>query len=153
MDEAQRYFEEGLAIQRQLGNQWGIAEVLNNLGQTALRQGRIDEARKHHAESLDIAREIENHQGVAMALGSFGLLASADGDLARAARLLGASKALHNLISAPAPSDTQAELDLTLERIIKEMGERTFAEAWAEGQAMPLEHAIALALEREATDP
>ncbi len=148
-DEARLHFEEGLAIQRQLGNQWGIAEVLNNLGQTFVRQGLHGDARRQHAESITVSREIENYQGVATSLGSFGLLAVVTGELRRAACLLGAAKALHKQINSPVPSDTQEEIDVTLERLVKTLGDAAFAEAWAEGQAMPLEHAVAYALEND----
>ena len=43
---------------RDLGNQLGQAEALNNLGQLAAQAAETRKAREHHAQALTIARTI-----------------------------------------------------------------------------------------------
>ena len=43
-DEARRLHEEGLALRREVGDMWVVANSLNNLGNLARGQGDTDEA-------------------------------------------------------------------------------------------------------------
>lgn len=51
---ARAYYQESLAVQRELGDRRGIAIALDNLGNIALRQGDPILARTHYEESLAI---------------------------------------------------------------------------------------------------
>ena len=64
--------EECLAIQRQLGDQRGIAGSLNNLGLVACDQGDFPAARLLHEESLTIVRELGDRKGIANSLNNLG---------------------------------------------------------------------------------
>jgi hypothetical protein len=49
---ARAYFSQGLALQRQLNNQAGIARVLKNLGAIALDQGDYRVAESYYGQSV-----------------------------------------------------------------------------------------------------
>jgi hypothetical protein len=65
---------------------------------------------------------------------------------ARAAHLFGAASALREALGAPLPPPDRPTYDCALESARGQLGKQAFATAWAEGQAMTLEQAIAFAL-------
>ncbi|MCI0355871.1 MAG: tetratricopeptide repeat protein, partial [Acidobacteria bacterium] len=79
VDRAQEYYERSLAAYRKLGDQRGVAMLLNNIGAMRYRQGEHEAARTCLEESLTIQREIGNHRGVAIALINLGHTARAAG--------------------------------------------------------------------------
>src|SRR5262249_29204402 len=68
----------------------------------------------------------------------------------RATRLFGAAEALRHGISFRRPPTEHADYDESVSAACSVLGEPAFETAWAEGQAMTLEQAVAYALE-EAT--
>lgn len=84
-------FEESLAIQRQLGEQAGIAGSLGNLGSVAYSQGDYSSALTRHEESLAIQREIGDKRGAAASLLNLGNVALALGNYASACTYYGDS--------------------------------------------------------------
>ena len=86
-DSGRRFFEEHLEINRAIGDKWGIANALNNLGIAALRQSDHEAARKLYEESLAFWREIDNPPALALSLNNLGNVAKAQGNFARAQTL------------------------------------------------------------------
>ena len=80
--------EESLAIKRELGNKFGIATSLSNLGSVAADQGDYGGARVLYEESLTIVRELGNKSGIATSLHGLGNVAKNEGDYGRARVLL-----------------------------------------------------------------
>jgi hypothetical protein len=78
-------------------------------------------------------------------------VAAAQGHPARAARLWGAAAAQHQtIVGRPLRADEGPPFDtpaLGAESLCPRLGDAAFAAAWAEGQAMPPEQAVADALE------
>jgi ATP/maltotriose-dependent transcriptional regulator MalT len=77
-----------------MGNMWGIAIVLSNLGNVALAQGDTTAARALQQESLSLRREISDKQGIASSLCNLGNVALAKGDFTEARALSEESLAL-----------------------------------------------------------
>jgi len=77
---ARALFEEHLAINRELGDKWGIASSFNNLGIIALRQHDYVTARSLYTEVLGIWREIKNEAAIALSLNNLGNVANLQGD-------------------------------------------------------------------------
>ena len=82
---------------------------------------------------------------------SHGLVAIADlaavqGQAARAARLFGAAGALRDGAGFQSSPQLQSNLGRCIAEIRSQMGEDAFAAAWAEGRAMSMDQAIALAM-------
>jgi len=75
-DEALKYLEEALEIDRRIGYEQGIASSLNNIGLIYSDLGKPDEALKYHKEALEIDRRIGYEQGIARDLGNIGLIYS-----------------------------------------------------------------------------
>jgi len=137
-------FEESLAIGREQQDQDRLARAFMNLGMTTLKLGDVRRARALLRDSLVAAREIGLTEGF---IGGFvGLGAAyAREDPARAARLIGRADLLCEEAGLPRqledPDRTQTEAELRAQ-----LGENAYAAAYAEGRALQLEDALALAL-------
>jgi hypothetical protein len=62
--------------------------------------------------------------------------------------LLGAAETIRRTIGAVIPPSEQGAYERTVGQVTAELGAGCFDMAWREGQAMPLEQAIACALKR-----
>jgi predicted ATPase len=138
---------ESLTIFRETGHQWGIAASLDSLGRVVYDQGDYSAARSLHAESLTIRREMGNKLSIAEPLESLARLAAQGREWERAVRLWGAAAALRETIGAPRSPLWRAEWERDLGAARAALGEEAFAAAWAAGRALPLEEAVAYALE------
>jgi predicted ATPase/transcriptional regulator with XRE-family HTH domain len=138
--------EESLELWRELDDMWGIAWSLNILGHVVQRQGDDQRASALLKESLPLAWQRENRGGVAWCLEGLASVAWTQGQPRRAARLFGAAEALRQTIGVPPPPVERANYEPSIARVRAHLGEATFAMAWAEGQAMTQEQAIAYAL-------
>jgi predicted ATPase/transcriptional regulator with XRE-family HTH domain len=148
---ARPLLEESLALSRELGDKGGIAWSLTNLGLEAHTQGDTTQARRLLKESLPLFRELGDRWGIAYSLGGVATVISVQGQppetLARAVRLFGAAAALRATISASVPPNERADYDRTVTAVRTALGAAAFAAAWAEGQALTLEQALADALD------
>src|SRR5205823_4898728 len=133
-------------IHREIGDKWGIAYVLLNLGLVSHEQGDFGSARTLYEESLAIRREIGDRQGIAYALERVAALCSAQGEGARAAGLWGAAEALREAIGAPMPPNERGRYERQVAEARTASGETKFAAAWHEGRAMTVEQAVEYAL-------
>jgi tetratricopeptide (TPR) repeat protein len=71
---ARAYYEEALALAREIGDQAGEATVLINLGETCSLLGQTDEAIQHLKESVTVARAIRAPRIEGYALGALGVV-------------------------------------------------------------------------------
>jgi tetratricopeptide (TPR) repeat protein len=83
-ESAKRYFEQGLAIRKEVGHPWSIAVSLGHLGDVALAQGNGERARRWYQESLEVGRGGAPLGQVAEALTGLGEVSSAEGDFEQA---------------------------------------------------------------------
>jgi tetratricopeptide (TPR) repeat protein len=91
--EAERWFEECLAISRRIDNSEGVGLAQLNLGVVALRADRVDDAPARFRESLRIAWERQNALQTANCLEGLAAASARSGDLVQAGILLGAADA------------------------------------------------------------
>jgi predicted ATPase/class 3 adenylate cyclase len=77
---ARAYNEASLAIRREIGDTWGIAASLNNLGLVAFDLGDFAAARTAYEESLAILREMGDRKSIAALLNNLGLVTAGQGD-------------------------------------------------------------------------
>jgi non-specific serine/threonine protein kinase len=137
-------FEENLAI-RELQDQELSSRALINLGFTTLLLGDVQRARSLLRDGVTAARELGLMDGFKYGLLEIGMTYAGD-DPARAVRLLGRADVLCEEtgsevggIEGRVRRETEADLRASL-------GEEAFAAAYAEGRALELEDALALAL-------
>jgi hypothetical protein len=102
------------------------------------------------AESLVLFRELGDQRGIAECLEGWSALARAQGHAERVARLHGAAEALGTVMRKPLSSTKRTDLEHFIAALRAQLGEHAFAVAWAAGQALTLEQAVAEALQAEA---
>jgi predicted ATPase/DNA-binding XRE family transcriptional regulator len=145
-ERARSLYEESLSIRREIGGKRGMASSLSNLGDLAYRQGDYAKARTLFEESLTINQEISDNISIPSGLIGLGAVAIAMGELERGARLLGAASKLGEAMGVSPVVATRQVYELSIASAQAQLGEEAFAQAWAEGRAMTVERAIAVAL-------
>jgi tetratricopeptide (TPR) repeat protein len=137
--------EEGLALGRAAGLPWLVAMAIAELGSTAYEQGDYGQAEAHFTESLALSWEDRDELGSALDLERLAAVAGARGQAVRAARLFGAAVAVYAAVGWFMPPVDRAIYKRDLARARAQLDELTWAAAWADGQAMTLEQAVAYA--------
>jgi predicted ATPase/uncharacterized protein HemY/DNA-binding XRE family transcriptional regulator len=140
-------FEETLAWVRSQGDANSIAMTLGNLGLIAFAQGDYARALEHHRASLTSASVLTNKPWLVRALENFALVATATGDAERAIRLFATAAAQRALLGTSLPPNDQEINERHIARARAQLGDTNFSVAWRDGEALPLEEALDLALE------
>jgi hypothetical protein len=139
-------FAEILPIARERNSHICVVETLAFLGWAAGAMGRWEETAARCVESLAFCSPERAGQRIGIEWGLYGLaqVALVRGNPARAARLLGATEAVWD---GPVSPPRRRELDRTAAAIRAHMEPAEYEAAWSAGHALPLDQAIALALE------
>jgi tetratricopeptide (TPR) repeat protein len=155
-------FRESRALSRELGNKWDAAASLLGEGHVALAEGDVRAASAFYTEALTFFAGLPDwddrrrRMGVAFCLSS---LAGVVGPIApesavqlwssaETLRVIVGRATLHEFdIAYPLPGNRAVE-DRVLEACRAALGEQAFQVAWAAGQALTLEQAVAEALDR-----
>ena len=152
-ERATAYHEQALAVWRRLDHLWGVPAALRDLADEALCRGDVPAAMPLYRESLERWLLLGEKLHVAGSLLGPATVALESGQAERAARLLGASAALHEAIGAMPPADLPGDLGNGPERARAVLGEAAFETAWAAGRAFSIDEAIADALAVTAPQP
>jgi tetratricopeptide (TPR) repeat protein len=84
---ARTFIDESLAIRRQMGDEWGIANCVEWLGSVAWAEGNYDQARSLLEESQAIQRRLGDKRAVERTLPILGNVAAGEGQYDLAGRL------------------------------------------------------------------
>jgi hypothetical protein len=128
----------------------GIITVENFLGQLALRQGDHATARARYAASLEHQRGWPALFWTLGALAGLAAVAAAEGQAGRALRLAGAYSALSEAAGLRLSEAEREVVERASASARATLGDRQADAEWAAGQTLPVEQAIAYALEAEA---
>ncbi|HLW02398.1 MAG TPA: tetratricopeptide repeat protein [Ktedonobacterales bacterium] len=143
------FYQESLAHYRHLGDRDGSARACVNLGEMALLQGGFSSAAAFYREGLLLAHEVGSKELMAYGLEGAAGATAGPGDanaVLHAARLWGAAQVLRTALNAPLPPVDAINYDRLVATARAHCDPAAFARAWEEGQATPLEGAIAAAL-------
>jgi non-specific serine/threonine protein kinase len=149
---ARAHFEAEIDLRRAVGDLRHLARAIHGLARVAGADGETGEARQRYRESLALWQELGQRDGLAEVLEGCASLAVRQGRAARGLQLAGTAAALRVAIGTPPTWFDQlrtAWLERTLAEARQMLGPAASAAAWASGQAMTVEHAIACALEGE----
>jgi non-specific serine/threonine protein kinase len=117
------------------------------LADLATRDRDFATARSLHDQSLAIRKRLGDPWTIALSLESLAELAALQRQRGRALRLAGAAARLRASAGAPPPPVNQQRLQSWLPSAHLALTESARTAAWAEGQAMSIEQAVAYALE------
>jgi non-specific serine/threonine protein kinase len=146
---AARLLDEGLAISRQVGYRWGIAQSLGQRAHVARSEGNPALAAQLFAELIPIAQEFADEHMVMGAVAGLAGVALDRGQPERAANLLGAVAAEQEASGWP-----RVAHPLNAERIAANvravLGEEAYTAAFTKGRTMPFAEALidAVTIER-----
>jgi predicted ATPase/DNA-binding XRE family transcriptional regulator len=144
---ARALHDQALKLWRESGSLRGVSATLNALGPVALYQGEVEQARMFLIESLTLRWECRDQDGIAWNLERLAEVAVVQSQVERAAKLWGAAEMLRETIASPLFPAEQARQAQPLATARAQLDSAKWAAAWSAGRAMPLEEAVAYALE------
>ena len=146
-DAARGYSEEAIALAREIGDRFNIAVGQNNLANALRLLGERQAAGEQYAAALTAYRELDDRWGLAFLLEDVALLAAGSRQAAADAfRLVGAANTLRADIGAPREASLEQDLEARLAPSRAKLGDDAVARATADGGALSLDEAVALAL-------
>ncbi len=140
--------EEGLALCHDLGDTTAAGRVLGNLGIVVRAVAQYDRAAGYLAESVRLSHESGDTINVLWNLHHIAMVMALQGQLVGAVHLLAAIDDQYKAIGVPRPRDEDQSYVVLLADVRSRMGDEAFSTAWAAGQAISFEAAIAAAQER-----
>ncbi|MDR7276497.1 tetratricopeptide repeat protein [Catenuloplanes atrovinosus] len=133
---ARTLYEANIALNEELGRPEHVNAETHNLGFTELRLGNLDRARELFARSRETVFARGYDAFVPYVVVAAAALASAEGDHARAARMLGlADRAFAGLGQVPDPDDA-LELARVREAALAHLGEAALTSEYRAGAAL-----------------
>jgi predicted ATPase len=143
---AARDCSEAALLSADHGDRQAAATHMQNASYALLELGREDEAVAKITQSVELSRELGYKEGLAVALLAFAAVAQHRGESDVAARLLAASDAHTEAIGAVLDPLDRGIHDRIASSVSSALGERPFADAWADGRSLEPEKALAYAL-------
>ena len=144
---AETIFDEGVRAGREIGMKINEAYCLTFLAALKMRSGNFQQARDNLQESARIFIDVRDRFGPTMSLIYFAELAKVESKLEVAAKLCAAVAAICKAAGITLFPIERATLDRSVAELRTQLLEASFNAAWAQGQAMTLEQAMAYALE------
>ena len=139
---AVRLLEETAALARERQYRPDLARSLVALGRVRRISGQVALASELVREGLELFRALGHKLGIATAIEELGAVRAVEGDSAQAAMLFGAAHALREAMGAPLPPVDRAAYDSVVSACRAQLGEVTFAEAWARAAARPFHEVV-----------
>ena len=132
-----------MALYKELGcQQYYLAWQLHMLAKADAAQGDHTAARTRYEESLARAREVDDELSILSSLEGLAHVVALQGKSVWAARLWGAAEALREALGTSLPPVERVMYEHVVATARTQLGEKTFAKAWAEGRAMSPEQAF-----------
>jgi non-specific serine/threonine protein kinase len=146
LDRARALYEEILSEAQEAHDPFPEGIALGILSDVALDQGRVQDAVPLATDSHRIFRDLDDLLLIAGCVCRFARILALSGRPEMAGRVLSSSAALLKEIGALPPHIAQIR-DQTLAAVRSQLDDAAFAKAWAEGQTLTADEAIALALD------
>jgi predicted ATPase/DNA-binding CsgD family transcriptional regulator len=135
--------EESVLIRRQVHDRSNLILSLFGLAVSTTLLGDLERAIRACQEALALSEALGHKTGLAYGLEALAGIAGAQGQAERAATLFGAAEALRDAIDTPLPPGLRVIYERVLVTVRAQLGEKSFATAWAEGRSMSPEQALA----------
>jgi predicted ATPase/transcriptional regulator with XRE-family HTH domain len=146
LEAAKPLWKKGLDLSRMENDRFHIAWGLEGLGNLERVENHLEQARQLYIESLHLKVSVMDKMGITYSLVAFAQLAAAQKQFKRAAILWGAAEQLGetlNMLLIPSREELYTSM---IPDARAELGEESFAEAWAKGRKMKMQEAIDFAL-------
>lgn len=144
--QAKSYLTEGFEIAQVVGYPASLQFALDNQGTLAFAQGHYEAAIKYYTQSLEMACQLADKFNIATLFERLAGVLGAQQKAEQATRLLGAAASLHEAIGAPRCAIDEPRYQQSMAAAQVQLSDTAFALAWAEGEAMRLDEAVAYAV-------
>jgi tetratricopeptide (TPR) repeat protein len=145
-EEAQEFFRQGLEIAQRLRSKLFVMVMESELAHVARESGDLEGAKDAYRKLILKWKDFGQFAAVAHQLECLAFIARQEGEVERAARLLGAAEVLREAIGIPMRIDERDVYEREVARLRSKMDATAFNSVWAEGQTMDLERAIKYAV-------
>jgi predicted ATPase/class 3 adenylate cyclase len=150
VEPAKGLVEESLQISRELGDRFQLGWALFTKGLILNKSGDREGARTSYEQALAIFRETDDVTGYALVLDGLAVVEWGEGDRRRAMTIAGAATELRNVQGVGLADINRATEGFYPEQLL---GDPELAEAYAKGQLLTIDQAIALALHTDDGEP
>ena len=147
--EARSRFEACLSLLMESGDRNHVNAAYSELAHLERRQGHFAQAKPLYRQTLLEWQRLGHRAAIAHELECLAMIAKGQEEDQRAAKLFGAAEVLRENIHLPMTAMERVEYEGEVGDLRRNMDELMLAKAWAEGRAMSMEQAIALATENE----
>jgi excisionase family DNA binding protein len=151
-EQARQFYEESLSLYRALDHKGMAAIVAHNLGYIAQRQGNLRHGLACFAEALAEHVMSGDRHNVACCVGGIAGMAAFLGRQEQAARLFGAADDIFASTGSSIWPIDKVDYERNLGAVRADLSEEAFTSAYAAGQALTLEEAVAEASAVHAAD-
>jgi len=145
---ARTLLEESRTLLQTLNDRRMLANILSNLGLVEHHQAHYRPAIDYFLESITLFHAIGERRGIAECLVELAGTIFMQGRAPDAVRLYGAAEALRDAVGVPLEPSQLADYERSVVQVQAQLGDPAFAATWAAGRAMPLDEAIALAMQQ-----
>ena len=145
--DAREHADRMLALHEEMGDQLSITSHNSEVAHVLRGYGNLEEAFGLYKTTIQEWREFGHRGAVAHQLECLAFIAKAKEQGERAVRLMGAAEALRQLSSSPMTPNEHMLYDREVAELRTGLDEPVFAALWAEGRNMPMDQAIAYAIE------
>jgi hypothetical protein len=121
---------------RQIGDLWGVAGVLRDLGDLACRSGDFPAAPEFYKEALAIFHTLGHRRGMAVVLEHLVVCATRNSRPESALKLASAAAAMRENLGISLSPAEQQEIDQYIRTACEKMSKDEQAIAWANGRSM-----------------
>lgn len=146
VDSAAEQYREALSLWRALGDRGGIGLALGALAEVSMLAGNLERAGAHMADHIEMTRKHGSLSQLLDALVKYADLCAARGRHADLLRVAAAVDRARREQRIPASSLVSSKVHQAVETAHTVIGQPAGRKAWAEGAAMGLDGAVALAL-------
>jgi hypothetical protein len=146
-DTAKIYFEDGLAVFKNIRNLNFELIMASELGHIARQTGKFQEAKKIYKGTISRWQNLGNRGAIANQLECFAFIAIEEEQSERAAFLLGAAEALRERAQSPMTDFEQVEYGKYIRKLHSILSENELTKLWSDGRSMTSDQAIRFALE------
>ena len=142
------YHEQGLAGHRAIGDCWDELHALVDLGDVARSLGDVERASAYYREGISLGWRSGERRAVYESFEGLACMAVAAGQAARATRWFATVERARTVVGLTVMDPVDAAAYTTaLDTARSMLGDEAFGAAWAAGHDLPLDEAVAEALD------
>ncbi len=146
LERAKLIYAEAIKITKDAGNTKSLAHALNGLAEVYAQLKEYETAVQLLRESLLIRHQLGELKGITYSLNALAMIMENLGDSLLAAKLEAAAAKIRRDLGVPIAPATLAENESFIKRLRANLGNEIFEKTWAEGQGMPQEQIVVLAM-------